>query len=165
MKKLSTFLMAAGVLLLGSAAMAGEPTVSICHIPPGNPGNSHSITVGPSAVPAHLAHGDQLVSEEVCDGVDNDCDGMSTTIRPMSDKPARSAWGHARKRAPWCVSTARLNATLRRANQRTKSATRSTTTATANSTRAACARRSRAMGTRAGRMSWAAAEIRAAAGR
>ena len=76
MKKRSTFLMAAGVLLFGSAAMAGAPKVKVCHIPPGNPGNAHSISVSPSAVPAHLAHGDHLVSAEVCDGVDNDCDGI-----------------------------------------------------------------------------------------
>lgn len=35
--------------------------VTICHIPPGNPGNAHTITVGASAVPAHQAnHGDAL---------------------------------------------------------------------------------------------------------
>ncbi|NUM46499.1 MAG: FecR domain-containing protein [Anaerolineales bacterium] len=34
--------------------------VTICHIPPGNPGNAHTITVGASAVDAHLAHGDHL---------------------------------------------------------------------------------------------------------
>ena len=76
MKKLSTFLVAAGVLLLGSAAMAGAPKVNVCHIPPGNPGNPQSISVGPAAVPAHLAHGDYLASAEVCDGVDNDCNGI-----------------------------------------------------------------------------------------
>jgi hypothetical protein len=32
--------------------------VDICHIPPGNPGNAHYISVDESAVPAHLAHGD-----------------------------------------------------------------------------------------------------------
>lgn len=32
----------------------------ICHIPPGNPENRHSIWVGNSAVAAHLAHGDFL---------------------------------------------------------------------------------------------------------
>lgn len=31
--------------------------VIICHIPPGNPSNQHSICVSPNAVPAHLAHG------------------------------------------------------------------------------------------------------------
>ena len=32
--------------------------VTICHIPPGNPGNAHTITVGSPAVRAHEAHGD-----------------------------------------------------------------------------------------------------------
>ena len=32
----------------------------ICHVPPGNDGKSHTITVSASAVPAHLAHGDSL---------------------------------------------------------------------------------------------------------
>lgn len=32
--------------------------VPICHIPPGNPGGARTICVAPSAVPAHLAHGD-----------------------------------------------------------------------------------------------------------
>jgi hypothetical protein len=32
--------------------------VEICHVPPGNPGNEHTITIDQSAVPAHLAHGD-----------------------------------------------------------------------------------------------------------
>jgi hypothetical protein len=38
----------------------GAAKVTICHIPPGNPSNAHTITVGASAVPAHLAHGDTL---------------------------------------------------------------------------------------------------------
>lgn len=32
----------------------------ICHIPPGNPDNSHTITVGRAAVSDHLGHGDSL---------------------------------------------------------------------------------------------------------
>src|SRR5713101_3217362 len=34
--------------------------VTICHSPPGNPANAHTIRVGAPAVPAHLAHGDHL---------------------------------------------------------------------------------------------------------
>jgi len=34
--------------------------VTICHVPPGNPANAHTITVGAPAVPAHLAHGDHV---------------------------------------------------------------------------------------------------------
>src|SRR5260370_7433692 len=33
---------------------------TICHFPPGNPANAHTIRVGAPAVPAHLAHGDHL---------------------------------------------------------------------------------------------------------
>jgi len=42
------------------AVAAAQPKVTICHIPPGNPANAHTITVGAPAVPAHLAHGDTL---------------------------------------------------------------------------------------------------------
>ena len=34
--------------------------VTICHVPPGNPGNPQTISVSTSAVPTHLAHGDSL---------------------------------------------------------------------------------------------------------
>ncbi len=37
-----------------------ERKVTICHVPPGNPDNAHTITVGASAVRAHLGHGDYL---------------------------------------------------------------------------------------------------------
>src|SRR4051812_6443752 len=32
--------------------------VTVCHVPPGNHCNEHTIRVGKSAVPAHIAHGD-----------------------------------------------------------------------------------------------------------
>ncbi|HKQ61406.1 MAG TPA: hypothetical protein VJS92_08935 [Candidatus Polarisedimenticolaceae bacterium] len=35
-----------------------ERFVTLCHQPPGNPANAHTITVGAMAVPAHLQHGD-----------------------------------------------------------------------------------------------------------
>jgi len=38
----------------------GQEKVTICHIPPGNPDNKHTITVATAAVEAHLAHGDTL---------------------------------------------------------------------------------------------------------
>ncbi|ATB45155.1 hypothetical protein [Corallococcus macrosporus] len=60
----------------GVPAWGDEPTypgdgetspdkVTICHIPPGNPANAHSITVSVSAWPAHERHGDTLGP---CDG-------------------------------------------------------------------------------------------------
>jgi hypothetical protein len=44
----------------GNSAAANEKKTDICHIPPGNPANAHTINVGISAVQAHLAHGDVL---------------------------------------------------------------------------------------------------------
>jgi hypothetical protein len=46
--------------LYAPLAMAEEAKVDVCHIPPGNPGNAHTITIGESAVAAHLDHGDVL---------------------------------------------------------------------------------------------------------
>ena len=37
-----------------------EGGIEICHRPPENPENARTITVGASAVPAHLSHGDSL---------------------------------------------------------------------------------------------------------
>lgn len=36
----------------------GQEQVSVCHTPPGNPGNAHTITIGTPAYDAHVAHGD-----------------------------------------------------------------------------------------------------------
>lgn len=36
----------------------GNDKVKVCHIPPGNPANRHTIMISASAVDAHLAHGD-----------------------------------------------------------------------------------------------------------
>lgn len=44
---------------------SGADKVEICHRPPGNPDNQHTISVGASALSAHLGHGDV---EGACDG-------------------------------------------------------------------------------------------------
>ncbi|MCH8344312.1 MAG: hypothetical protein IH983_10020 [Planctomycetes bacterium] len=46
--------------LMADPAYADPPGgfVEICHLPPGNPANAHTIIVGAPALPAHLAHGD-----------------------------------------------------------------------------------------------------------
>jgi hypothetical protein len=74
-------LTAALVLFTSTSAMAGEAKVDICHMSDAH--SWHLITVAESAVPAHLAHGDWLPSEEVLfDEVDNDCDGVVDEFEP-----------------------------------------------------------------------------------
>ena len=41
---------------LGAPAWAAK--VQVCHVPPGNPSNFHTITISENALQAHLAHGD-----------------------------------------------------------------------------------------------------------
>jgi len=72
---------------------------TLCHIPPGNPGNAENIVVGPTAVAAHLAHGDYLGEcHSVCDGVPS----LMTALAGGS--MLRSAWlsrrPPPRRRAP-----------------------------------------------------------------
>jgi len=38
----------------------GDGKVTLCHIPPGNIGNAHTISVSPNALRAHSAHGDSI---------------------------------------------------------------------------------------------------------
>jgi hypothetical protein len=35
--------------------------VTVCHVPPGNPGNCHEIEVSMAALQAHLDHGDAMI--------------------------------------------------------------------------------------------------------
>ena len=59
-------------------AFADPPTkVLICHIPPGNPNNAHTIEVSANAVEAHLAHGDFVIVDEP---TQRQCDDLSRSI-------------------------------------------------------------------------------------
>jgi hypothetical protein len=70
---LAIFFIATAVVLIGGLVVTAvtqqaafaQPTnpkkVTICHIPPGNPDERHTITVGAPAVAAHVReHGDYL---------------------------------------------------------------------------------------------------------
>ena len=65
------------VFAFGAPAWAAK--VKVCHVPPGNPANFHTITVDENAVQAHLGHGDLLGAcfahcDQLCD------DGNACTI-------------------------------------------------------------------------------------
>jgi len=45
--------------------VTSSSTTTICHIPPGNPGNNHTITIGKPALNAHIGHGDAPMPCEV----------------------------------------------------------------------------------------------------
>ena len=51
--------------MITSSSSSSTEKVTICHIPPGNPDNAHTITVGAPAVAAHESHGDFI--EGSCD--------------------------------------------------------------------------------------------------
>ena len=42
------------MLVFAQAVSAANSKVQICHIPPGNPGNFHTITISEKALGAHL---------------------------------------------------------------------------------------------------------------
>ncbi|MEM0519442.1 hypothetical protein [Aequorivita flava] len=61
MKRISLFF---GVLLIGCMSISFTESNTdaghkeyVCHIPPGNPENMHTIYISKNAVRAHLAHG------------------------------------------------------------------------------------------------------------
>lgn len=62
MKKLLLLsVFAIAFLTMGSSSEeATNNKITICHIPPGNPENAHSITISINALNAHLAHGDAI---------------------------------------------------------------------------------------------------------
>lgn len=61
-KRVFVFAVLAVVNASTAWATPSEPPVSkkvqVCHLPPGNPANFHTITISANALPAHLAHGD-----------------------------------------------------------------------------------------------------------
>jgi hypothetical protein len=74
----------AALLLSGCSSSPTGPDdkVTVCHVPPGNPGNAHTITISRSALPAHLAHGDTEgacptdASTGACCGVGSGCEDL-----------------------------------------------------------------------------------------
>lgn len=55
------------VLLVVLSSFNNNSKITICHVPPGNPGNCHEITVSMNALQPHLDHGDKLYCEREAD--------------------------------------------------------------------------------------------------
>jgi hypothetical protein len=56
MKKVIFGLAIVGLAIITTpqVGQTGDPKVFVCHVPPGDPGNAHVISVGSSAVNAHV---------------------------------------------------------------------------------------------------------------
>ena len=67
---------------------SGHSKVTICHLPPGNPSNAQTLSVGQSAVSAHLAHGDYLGECQVSAPVNL----LRWKIVQTSGSPASISW-------------------------------------------------------------------------
>ncbi len=80
------FLMA---IFAASAALAGggQTKVDVCHIPPGNPANWHTITVGQPAVNAHVTnHGDMIgTCDAICESLCEDGNMCTQDVDPAGD--------------------------------------------------------------------------------
>jgi hypothetical protein len=63
--------------------------VTVCHIPPGNPSNAHTICISENGVPAHLAHGCLLgacaADTAATDSMDTGNMQMYVSPNPMSE--------------------------------------------------------------------------------
>lgn len=81
-----------------AAAAGPKEKVEVCHIPPGNPGNAHTINVNGNALKAHLGHGDTEgeCPEERPGRVDDDDDSSD-------DKTSENRAPIARAGADRCV--------------------------------------------------------------
>lgn len=61
--------------------------VTVCHVPPGNEANRHTLTISRSALKAHLAHGDVEGSCEVAYDKGKPKDPKGTDKKPGSNPP------------------------------------------------------------------------------
>jgi Tfp pilus assembly major pilin PilA len=76
-----------------SVAVVQDDKLTICHYPPENPGNKHSLTLSESAWPAHRDHGDTL----------GPCPGESSAASSVASSTASSAGAASSASAATCA--------------------------------------------------------------
>ncbi len=88
MKKHYVITLLVAALVFFGAATAQAAKVTICHIPPGNPANWHTITISTNALQTHLdRHGDFEGScVEVCDQLCDDGNACTQDVIPDLDE-------------------------------------------------------------------------------
>ena len=77
----------------GTRTDSVKKKVTLCHRPPGNPANAHTLSVGEPAQAAHLRHGDQL-------GPCPDADDVTSRTSATPDAPAKGRRGRSRAARP-----------------------------------------------------------------
>jgi hypothetical protein len=89
------------------AAMSSEGKITICHVPPGNPENAHTITISLSAYEKHVEkHGDDEAPETEgdCTETDPTCDA-GTTLCDEACVDGEIANGVCDYDLLWCLTT------------------------------------------------------------
>ena len=83
------------VMLTPNVAGADTVRTDVCHLPPGNKSNFHTITVSEKALPAHLQHGD--ISGSCSDSAQVLCnDGDACTVDAMDSATEMCRTDHPR---------------------------------------------------------------------
>jgi hypothetical protein len=65
MKRIALMVVLLAIAIAASGSPGSDHKVTLCHVPPGNPANAHTISVDQSAVQAHLNHEDFIGGCEV----------------------------------------------------------------------------------------------------
>ena len=84
MKKLHTCLLLIALLaLFGAASANAAEKIAMCHLPPGNPDNWHTIYISVNAAAAHLGHGDlDGTCLANCEALCDDGDACTQDVEP-----------------------------------------------------------------------------------
>jgi hypothetical protein len=88
---------AIGFTVLPVAAFAQRTFTLICHVPPGNPSNAHTLSLPDAAVKAHLAHGDLFGR---CEGERVRGGQQAGADRPQHDREPQEPGGPERPDEP-----------------------------------------------------------------